>query len=668
MFDEFYYGVCYYPEHWSPDRHASDIRRIKECGFNFVRMGEGAWGYWEPEEGKYQFELFDHVIDLCREHGIKVILGTPTYCAPAWVSHRYPEVLRWDFRRMPMAHGSRRNFNYTSPKYRELSDRICKALAEHYAREPQVIGWQLDNEFNCHMDVSYAPSDTIAFRAWLQDKYKTLDRLNAAWGTAFWSQQYDAWDQIDLPHPTPTFANPTQLLDETRFISDCVVRFARRQAEILHEHNKRWQITHNGLFGNVNGPALAAELDFFSHDQYPLFYSDWWEPAANLVQARSLSFPYAILEQQSGAGGQMTYLQRTPRPGEMRLWAWQSIAHGAKLFSFFRWRTCPYGSEQHWHGLLDQDDRDNRRIAEAKEVAQELKKLPKDFHDAPPARAVAVLREFDNEANDRRVNTYTKDGQHEQWSWLAECARRHVPADFVWPESDWKGYRLLIAPHLRLMTKKLAMRLKGFVESGGVLVLGAQSGLNDENVHVIEKPLPGLLRQLAGIEVEEWTTLPNKATRDALLADGTMLTFSAFVERLRPRGATPIVHWKGDDALLLDGPAVTVNRIGKGAVFYIGGYCAPESVGRLLPVLLKEAGVGPVASAGPEVEIIERVAGRRRYMVCLNHSGSSQRVSGIDASRDLLSDEKIRDEQIVLPPHGVRIVERSLNAPSDIGR
>ena len=275
MFKRFHLGVCYYPEHWPAARHADDFRRMRDNGFDLVRMGEGAWSYFEPEDGNFRFDLFDRAIDLCRRYDIKVILGTPTYCGPAWIATNYPEVLRWNFQRIPMKHGSRRNFNYTSPKYLELSDRICTALAEHYAGEKQIIGWQLDNEFNCHMDVSYAPSDTIAFRQWLREKYRTLDKLNHAWGTAFWSQTYGDWDQIDLPHPTSAPPNPSQLLDESRFISDRVCRFAQRQAKILRRHNTRWLITHNALFNNVNGPELMKQLDFFSHDQYPLFSEDW---------------------------------------------------------------------------------------------------------------------------------------------------------------------------------------------------------------------------------------------------------------------------------------------------------------------------------------------------------------------------------------------------------
>jgi beta-galactosidase len=656
VWKDFYYGVCYYPEHWPPHRHASDIERMARAGFDVVRMGEGAWSTWEPREGHYQFDLFDRVIDLCRRHDIKVILGTPTYCAPAWVSHQYPEVLRWDFNRQPMRHGSRRNFNYTSPTYLDLSDRICTALAEHYKDDEQVIGWQLDNEFNCHVDVSYAPSDTAAFRAWLKDKYRSIERLNEAWGTAFWSQTYDTWEQVDLPGPTPAPPNPTQLLDETRFISDCVVRFAKRQADILRARNPNWRITHNGLFANVRGTDLVSDggLDFFSHDQYPLFYERWPQFAANLVQARSLSFPYAIMEQQAGPGGQMTYLLRTPRPGQMRLWAWQSVAHGAKALCYFRWRTCPYGAEQHWHGLLDADDRDNRRLEEAEQTGEELRQPPAEFFDTPVDRVAAVLRDFDNEANDRRINTYTKEGQWEQHRWVEELSTRHVPVDMVWPESDWNGYRLLVAPHLKIVTPALAAKMRKFAEAGGVLVLGAQSALKDENCHVVEATPPGLLRTLAGIEVEDFTSLPNGEGRTATWEDGTSVELNAFVERLRLSTARTMSTWSaGEDALLAGAPAVTLNAVGRGEVWYVGGYAPNEALGTIAGRVLKGAGIEGVVDAAPDVETVSR----GRYLCLLNHSASPQSVKNAGPGRELIEGAQA-DGELELPPYGVAVVRR----------
>lgn len=656
MLDRFHLGVCYYPEHWPASRHQDDFRRMRDAGIDLVRIGEGAWSYFEPREGQFRFDLFDRAVDFCRRLGIRVIFGTPTYCGPAWIAAQYPEVLRWNFQRLPMTHGSRRNYTYASPKYLELSDRICTALASHYAGEKQIVAWQLDNEFNCHMDVSYSPSDSAAFRAWLRKKYRSLDELNRAWGTPFWSQLYTDWEQLDLPHPTSAMPNPTQLLDESRFISDTVIAFAKRQADILRKHNKHWLITHNGLFSNVNGPNLARVLDFFSQDQYPLFSEDWPGRAEGLVLARSLSFPFVILEQQSGPGGQMSYLQRTPRPGELRLWAWQSVAHGAKTVSFFRWRTCPYGSEQHWHGLIDQDNKNNRRLAEAKQFGAEAKKLPAAFFDAAPLKTVGILRDFDNEINERRINTYTKGAEAEHARWLAALSRRHVPVDYLWPDSKFEDYQLLVLPHLKIVTPELADRLSRFVSSGGTLILAAQAGMKTIDCHIVERPAPGLLAKLAGIEIEDWTTLPPKEDRIAILAGGDSLRLTTFVERLRPAAAQVIARWAPGDSLLADAPAITRNQFQKGSVFYIGGYCPPSAIDGFINHLIQRKLLSPPISAPPEVEIIFRAGANARFVVALNHAPGAQRVSGLAGGKDLLADSTIKDD-LLLPGFAVAVVQ-----------
>jgi beta-galactosidase len=652
-FSKFLYGVCYYPEAWDPARHESDINRIADAGFNFVRMGEGAWSYWEPAEGQFQFALFDRAIDLCDKRNIRVILGTPTYTCPAWVAVNYPEVLRWNFDRIPMKHGSRRNLNYTAPKMLELSDRLCCALASHYRDHPQVIGWQLDNEFNCHMDVSYAPSDTLAFRAWLRERYETLERLNHAWGTSFWSQTYSDWNQIDLPHPTATYHNPTQLIDESRFISDTVVRFAARQAAILRKANPDWFITHNGLFANIEGPRLVGQLDFFSHDQYPLFSKHWTEYAEPLIQARSLSLPFGILEQQSGPGGQMQYFHRTPRSGEMRLWAWQSILHGAGLLSFFRWRTCPFGSEQHWHGLLDPDDRDTRRLAEAIQLGKELRDLPADFFASRPVRSVAVVRDFDNEINEKRINTYTADGRGEHTRWTTALLRQHIPIDQTWPKADWTDYRLLILPHLKMTDAALIARLTEFVSAGGAILMCAQSGVKDRNLHLVPEAPPGPLAALAGVEVEDWSTLPTDQSRPARLVDGQAFELTTFVERLRPTTANALAHWETEDSLLAGAAALTVNAVGQGQVFYCGGYVPAASVESLCGFLLPRLDLRPPIQISHEVEVILRQSATARYLCLLNHTNLPQSITLPPRCTDLLPAPPTAD---LLPPLTVRII------------
>ena len=232
-YDSFLYGVVYYPEQWPESQWDSDLASIADTGMNVVRMGEGAWSVWEPEEGRYEFSLFDRALELCQKHGLKAIMGTPTYTPPAWLTEGFPEVLRVSFDGKPLVHGSRRHYNYTSPIYQRKCQSITEALAEHYKDHPAVIGWQIDNEFNCHVDASFAESDHAAFRAWCKERYGTLDALNKAWGTAFWSQTYSAWEHVWLPRPTATYQNPSLLLDFFRFTSEATIRFAAMQHGII---------------------------------------------------------------------------------------------------------------------------------------------------------------------------------------------------------------------------------------------------------------------------------------------------------------------------------------------------------------------------------------------------------------------------------------------------
>ena len=655
MIEKLSYGVCFYPEHWPLRTAVDDVKRIADCGFDFVRIGEGAWWYFEPAEGQYQFDLFDQVIDECRRNNLRVVFGTPTYTGPAWIGHTYPDVYRHDFNRVPMKHGSRRNFNYTSPNYLRLCDGVVQALADHYKNEQQIFSWQIDNEFNCHMDVSYAPSDTLAFRVWLKNRYKTINGLNDAWGTKFWSQVYNDWEQIDLPHPTATFHNPTHKLDESRFISDTVVAFCARQANILRAANPAWRITHNGLFTEIDGPKLVEQLDYWSHDQYPLFYSHWTHASQPLVQSRSLSFPYGVLEQQAGPGGQMVYLLRTPRPGEMRLFAHQSFAHGAKLLSYFCWRTLPFGSEQHWHGLLDHDGKDNRRIAEAKQVGKEIRSIPAEFWDAPPVRTVAVLRDFDNETNERRINTYVKGGWDPGF-WMNAFFRRHIPIDQVWPGSEWDGYRVLIAPHLKIVDAAMVEKYEHFVRAGGTLVLMAQSGIKNQNLHMVQQTAPGLLRKLAGVEVADWTTLKAEENRTAVMENGTSLVLTSFVEKLKLKGAAALATWDTDDTLLTGGPAVTLNKVGNGQVMYVGGYFNEATAGTLADWLTSELQLTPPVQASADVEVLDRRSKKSCYLYLLNHSTDPQFIEDVPPGHDFISGRDI-DGTLKLQPFDVAIIK-----------
>lgn len=206
-------GTCYYPEHWDKKLWKEDLERMLESGIETIRIAEFAWSKVEPREGEFTYEFFDSFLEAVKETGMKVIFGTPTATPPAWLTDKYPEVLNCRMDGVPFRHGMRRHYNYNSPKYQELSRRIVEKLGSHYAKHPNVIGWQIDNEINCEVNVFYSESDTVAFREFLKDKYHTLDALNDAWGTVFWNQTYTEWEEIYVPRTTiHDTTNPHQTL------------------------------------------------------------------------------------------------------------------------------------------------------------------------------------------------------------------------------------------------------------------------------------------------------------------------------------------------------------------------------------------------------------------------------------------------------------------------
>jgi len=644
----FRFGVCYYPEHWDESLWADDFRRMAALGMNTVRMGESAWAVWEPAEGQYSFDLFDRAVALAAKHGLQVIMGTPTYAPPAWVTHTYPETLAWDFQRRPMAHGGRRHYNYTSPVFRKLSAQVVEALAEHYKENPYVIGWQVDNEFNCHMDASYSPSDTAAFRAWCQEKYGTLAELNRAWGVRFWSQDYSDWAQVDLPHPCPAYPNPHQVLDAKRFYSDMVTRYCKLQYDILKQANPAWSITHNGIFNHIDNPKLAREaLDFMSYDSYPCFGAEPRDWGMSLGKVRGMSPRFWVLEQQSGPGGQLDYLHRSPEPGQMRLWTYQSIAHGADGVLYFRWRTCTVGAEQLWHGLNDYGNVENRRIAEARQVGEELGRFGDCIEHLRGKGQVALLYSFANDMNDQ-IETYVgKQVRHCNKAVFDAATDRHLGVDVLdLPSADLAGYKVVLFPHPTILTEAEADKLEAYVRSGGTLIVGARSGFKDELGHARMAELPGLLRPICGVAVADFTMLKEPV---GVELRGRHLQALLFAEILRAEGAEVIATYT--DHYFAGKPAAVRHRLGEGQAIYWGSYFTAETVGRLLGLT---PNLKPYIDADSRVEVVRR----GDLLFVLNHEPTDRHIYPARTYRDLISGATIADVAEV-PGYGVMILEEA---------
>lgn len=676
--NQFYLGACYYPEHWDESLWADDLRRMKELGFNIIRIGEFAWSIFEPEEGRFEFGLFDRFLEQAVTFGISVIMGTPTATPPAWLTYKYPEVLNVSMEGITYHHGQRRHYNYSSPVYLELCARITREMAQHYRDHPAIIGWQIDNELNCEMNVFYAEADHVQFRRWLQTKYGTLERLNQAWGTVFWNQTYDRWDQVHLPRPTVSGSpNPHQALDEKRFISDNAISFAKAQADILRAEAPNQWITTNGLFGHLDSHRLSDEnLDFISYDSYPQFssiYPDTGEQplldrkwSLSLSNVRDISPNFAIMEQQAGPGGWVNRMEMpAPQPGQMRLWTYQSIAHGADMVLYFRWRTAIFGTEIYWHGINDYHNQPNRRVAEAGRVGQELQKAGERIIGKRYLAQAAILRDYDNEWDGELDQWHGSLARPSELGWFKALQYGHIPVDVVTirPGAEEEQgrelgkYDVLIYPHGAILRESTAAMLQQYAEHGGTVVFGCRTGYKDEAGHCRMQPLPGPAAALSGIVVEDFTMVNGTAAPVAVrfTDEGTEIDAPRFNDILSVQADTVEVLATYESSYYKGKPALTVNRIGKGSVYYWGASFDLPVAKELLKRLPLTSPLHDWCEVPETVEVAVRADAAEELVFLLNYSSEQARVYFHEQAEELLTGQTL-EGNTTLEPFGVWVL------------
>jgi beta-galactosidase len=662
----FPFGVDYYPEHWPEERWVVDAQLMQEAGINTVRLAEFAWSLLEPQPDQFDFEWLDRALAILEARGIRSILGTPTASPPPWVMARYPDAYRVNRNGLRQTYGSRREYCPTHPGYRERSRIITRAMAEHYARHPAIIGWQTDNELSGHC---YCPICQAGFQGWLREKHRDLETVNAAWGTTFWSHVYTDWSQIPLPVETGGAANPGLELDYRRFMSDVYIQFQQEQVDILRRVCPGHFVTHNFMsfgFDQVNYFDLARPLDFVAWDNYPrtCWYlnqtADGVRSALGHDTMRGLKGKsFWMMEQQSGSGGWQT-AGMTPRPGEMRLWTYQAIAHGAEGMVYFRWRTARYGTEQYWHGVLDHHGQPRRRYRELQTIGAELRRIGTALLEAESRSQVAMVLSYDTrfafhvQPNHADLN-YTDLFA----SYFVALHRRNVSVDIVPPAGDLSGYRVVVAPALHVLDQETAENLRRYVENGGTLLTTARSGVKDEANAVVNMPLPGLLAETCGVEVDEYDVLP--ADVDLPLAlelpglgtDAPAAHARLWCDVLTPVGAQVMARYQGE--YYAGRAAITLNRFGQGQAVYVGTIGDATLHDLMVGWALEMSSVSRTLVTPDGVEAAARWKDGIQLLFVLNHSDSPEEVILPAQMVDLLTG-KAAQGQVTLAPKGVMIL------------
>ncbi|MFB7652977.1 MULTISPECIES: beta-galactosidase [unclassified Streptomyces] len=657
------YGGDYNPEQWPREVWQEDVRLMREAGVNLVTVGVFSWSRIQQRPGTYDWSLLDETLDLLHEHGIMADLATPTAAPPPWFARQHPDALPVTAAGTRLAHGSRQAFCPSSPAYAQAADAVVTALANRYGNHPALAMWHVHNEWGNHNALCYCDTSAHAFRAWLLERYKTLDAVNDAWGTDFWSQRYGDWDEIDPPRDTTAFRNPGLELDYRRFSSDALLARHVAETALLRRISPNVPITTNvmgTLEKKVDGFAFAAECDLVSVDHYlPADDPDGHiDLALNADLARGMAGgrPWLLMEHSTSAVN-WQQVNVAKRPGETRRNSLTHLARGADGLMFFQWRQSRAGAEK-WHSaMLPHAGTEGRVWKEVKALGAELASLG-EVTGSRVRGEVAMLfdwhtwwaLELQARPSDRmRYLDAVRDWYEALWTLNITC-------DLVPPGADLSGYRAVVAPSLYLLADSDADNLSRYVDQGGHLAVGCFSGVVDEYDRVRLGGHPGALRDVLGLVVDEY--LPLRAADHALLEDGALV--GRWVERVEPRGCTTVLRFAdtSDGGPARGGPAATRHTFGRGTGWYTAGRLPVPTLRELLRTVCQDAGVTPVVEgAPPGLEAVRRYGVRHTYLFLINHT---QDTIGVPVAGTGVGGADVSGGRALVSPGGVVIVREDM--------
>jgi beta-galactosidase len=648
-------GVCYYPEHWNPQKWEEDAQMMAAAGITFVRIGEFAWSRMEPNPGEYDLGWLKTSIDTLHAHGLKVVLGTPTATPPKWLVDTMPDMLAVDAQGRPRKFGSRRHYCFSYEPYQLECDRIVSLLAETFGAHPGIAAWQTDNEYGCHDTIeSYSPAALTAFRVWLKARYGSIAKLNTDWGNVFWSMEYRSFEEIDLPNLTVTESSPIHRLDFQRFSSDQVVAFNARQCAIIRAHSPGRTILHNfmGSFTAFDHYKVSELLDAASWDSYPLGFLDQ-SPTEDDFKARYFRVGHPdfqgfhhdlyracgrgrwwVMEQQPGPVNWAPW-NPAPAPGAIRLWAWEAFAAGAETVTYFRWRQAPFAQEQMHEALLLPNSEPNEAYHAVSQVAQELTSLSADVQTS---RAdVALVFDYESEWA-WKIQPQGKDFSYFSLVMAFYTAlRRHgISLDIIPPSEDAiRDRKLVLAPGLFTATEGFVSALK---QSGAQVAIGPRTGSKTENFTIPDNLAPGVFRDLIDVKVRRVESI-RPGIRIERKGSNEGHHFSKWREFIVAGAGVQ------KDILSEDGEAMLLSQSN---AHYIAGWPDPDFALDIVTRLLAHSGL---AAKLLHEDIRVRDNGNRRHV--MNYGPEPVDISNIVGSAHLLIGEN------PLPPCGVAVFDRA---------
>ncbi|MEV8566438.1 beta-galactosidase [Streptomyces sp. NPDC051322] len=656
------YGADYNPEQWPREVWKEDVRLMQEAGVTIVSLAIFSWARLEPAEGRWDFAWLDEVMDLLHDSGIDVDLATATASPPPWLVERHPEILPVTRTGETVWPGGRQHWRPTSPVFRAHALRLVETMATRYRDHPALAAWHVSNELGCHNVYDYSDDAAHAFRDWLRARYGTVDALNDAWATTFWSQIYSDWQQILPPRLAATHPNPTQQLDFKRFSSDALKDYLRAERDVLRRVTPDIPVTTNfmvmGGTGGMNYPDWADEVDFVSNDHYVTPGPQGLDElsfSANLTSGIAGGHPWFLMEHSTSAVNWQP-VNQAKRPGELTRDSLLHVAHGADAVAFFQWRQSAGGAEKYHSAMVPHAGPDSDIFRTVSALGQTLTGLAPVAGSVRRTARAAILFDWESWWTSELDSHPTSRLRYHQEAldWYSAFLELGVRADVITARSDLTRYDVVVAPVLHVVPKALADRLTAYCTGGGHLVTTYFSGIVDENDHVWLGGYPGALRDLLGIRIEEMAPLADGES--VMLGDGSTATlWTDRITVVDPDVTVLTDYVTGDQA---GRPAVTRRTLpGGGSATYVSTRLG-RHLGPLLSRLLEAADVRselPPDARG-RVELAVRVNDAGVYWFLVNRTDQSVVLPGTGGR--VLVGRGDDAGTVTLAPRGVAVVHR----------
>lgn len=668
------HGGDYNPDQWLdyPDILKDDLRLMKLANVNTMTVGIFAWSALEPTEGNYNFEWLDKIIDDVYNQGGRVILATPSGARPAWLSEKYPEVLRTNDRREKMLHGGRHNHCFSSPIYREKTQKMNYKLAERYGNHPALIMWHVSNEYSgdCHCELCQEN-----FRDWLKNKYKTIENVNKAWWGPFWSHTYTDWSQIESPSSIGENAVHGLNLDWKRFVTDQTIDFYENEAKPLRELTPNVPITTNFMadtddlipFQSLNYEKFSKHVDILSWDCYPAWHNDWETTKDLATKVGFINDLYRSLKQQpflimecTPSGVNWHNVNKAKRPGMHTLASMQLLAHGSDSVLYFQWRKSR-GSSEKFHGaVVDHDNsEENRVFKEVSQVGEILDKI-KEIKGSMKQSKVAIIYDWENDWALKDAQGFGKESRrypqtlqsHYKYFW-----DKNISVDVVTPQQDLSKYSLVVAPMMYMMTEETMDRFRDYVKNGGVLVGSYLSGLVNETDLTYLGGWPKTLQEIYGIDVKEIDTLYPK-DRNSIKFGNESFEVVDYCTIIEAKEAEVLAKYEED--FYKNTPAITKNNLEKGKAYFIGARTNQEFLSKFYDKIVKDLDINEVedfiSECGISIQIRENEDAK--YYFVMNFTEEEKNIEIKGSYLNLISG-KMMERLNLMKPYDVYVLKKN---------